>query len=57
MLRQHGYHMKEDDLSTSNDVLVVEYCPIKEQVADVQTKGFSREKHVKFTHMMGLMVD
>jgi len=35
-------------------VLVVEYCPTEEQVADVLTKGLSKEKHEKFTSMMGL---
>ena len=35
-------------------VLVVEYCPTEEQVADVLTKGLSKEKHEQFTSAMGL---
>ena len=38
-------------------VLVVEYCSNKEQVADVQIKGLSKEKHEKFGRMMGLVVE
>ena len=38
-------------------VLVVEYCPTEEQVADVLTKGLSKEKHEKFSSMMGLTAD
>ena len=37
-------------------VLVVEYCPIEEQVADVLTKELSKEKHKQFTSAMGLTV-
>ena len=35
-------------------MLVVEYCPTEEQVADVLTKGLSKEKHEQFTSAMGL---
>ena len=35
-------------------VLVVEYCPTEEQVADVLTKGLSKEMHKQFTSAMGL---
>jgi hypothetical protein len=38
-------------------VLVVEYCPTEEQVADVLTKGLSKEKHEKFISMMGLKAE
>ena len=35
-------------------VLVVEYCLTEEQVADVETKGLSKEKHENFSRMMGM---
>ena len=38
-------------------MLVVVYCPTEEQIVDVLTKGLSKEKHEKCSHMVGLSED
>ena len=50
----HHHFVRE---KVERGVLMVEYCPTEEQVADVLTKGLSKEKHEKFSRMMGLMVE
>ena len=47
----HNHLVRE---KVERGVLVVEYCPTEEQVADVLTKGLSKEKHEQFTSTMGL---
>jgi len=32
----------------------MEYCPTEDQVADILTKGLTKEKHVKFVAEMNL---
>ena len=50
----HHHFVRE---KVERGVLEVEFCPTEEQVADVLTKGLSKEKHEKFSRMMGLMVE
>lgn len=49
-IRHHFIREKVD----SGEV-TVEYIPTGEQVADVLTKGLSREKHVRFSYGMGII--